>query len=162
MASGNVLAVMEAWDDAPPTSSFPQKALRNGRPALAFAEGESTNYEFHLPEYYDGGGLTIDIYYSMASATANNVSVSTAIERTALNTMDTDADDFASAVASGDVAVPTTSGRVEKITQVHDSGSEMDGATAGEMCRLKVSRTTPSGTAATGDMEIRRIVIKET
>ena len=136
--------------------------LRNGHPVLDFDDTtqEYAQWTFRLPATYGGGGLTVEVYFSATSATSGNVYFDAAVERIGEEQLDVDSDSFASAQTSSATATSTTSGYVKKATVAFTDGAQMDSLAAGELGRLKISRTT--GGSVSGDVEVHRVVVKET
>jgi hypothetical protein len=164
MASGDVLAIFTPQANEAPTSNPATFDTRNNIPVLDFDAGtdESAVFSGFLPASYAGGGLTVKIVFMATSATTGNMVWQAAIER--MNT-DLDADSFAAAQASGQVAVNGTSGIPSTGTVAFTSGAKMDSLAASESYRIKVNRDADSTTAtddATGDGELLRVVVSET
>ena len=149
----------------PPASDFATLDTRNGHPCLDFdpSTSESAIWTFRLPTTYAGGGLTVDIFFSMTSGVANGVVFQGAIERIDLSSLDIDADSFAAAQETGTVTVPGTSGQVVKGTVLFTAGAQMDSIAAGEIGRLKITRDVDdAGDTAAGDAEVLFVQIRET
>jgi hypothetical protein len=166
MASGNVLAVFTAADNAPPATAYATLDTRNAHLVLDFdpATDEEAVFASVLPANYAGGGLTVDSWWAFTSATSGTLRVQTAFERIDTSSLDIDADSFA-AFNSGAVTAPATSGQVVKLSIAHTSGAQMDSLAASEAFRLKIRRDADdtSGTdSVTGDAELLRVLVRET
>lgn len=174
MASGNTLLILDAANARLPGSSAAQFVSLSGGATpserdvlLAF---DDTNIEYAdwkcaLPRHYAGGGLTITLTWSAASATTNAVVWGAAIRR-----MNDDAEDFDSTAHSyqfNDSSAATAPSAVgensyDNITFV-DSGSDMDDVVAGEVFWLRVRRNASSGSdTMSGDAYLGTIEIRET
>lgn len=166
MASGNFLNQFTPQANEPPSSSFATLDTRNGHVVLDFdgASDEEAVFSGVVPAHYSGGGLTIDTFWALTSATSGSFRVQTSIERIDASSLDIDADSFAAANSAGGSA-PGTSGQVVVVTTTHTSGAQMDSLAAGEAFRLKIRRDA-DGTSGTDDIttdaELLRVVIKET
>jgi hypothetical protein len=147
----------------PPGSSPATWDTRNGRGLLDFDPDadEFAIFESTLPAGYAGGGITVQIKFSMTSAVADDVVICAAIERNDDEGLDTDSDSFASDVCVT-VAAPTTTGQVQYASIDLDHGSEMDSLAAGEFFRLRISRDANNGSDdAAGDLELRFVTVVE-
>ena len=115
-----------------------------------------------LPVSYNGGGLTVELYWAATSATSGNVVWAVYIERIDVGGLDTDADSFVSQTASA-AATSGTSGALTKTSVPFTSGAQMDSLAAGEPFRLKVARLASDGNdTMAGDAELFRVVVRET
>lgn len=163
MASSDTLVVLTPLHNEPPSSDFATLDTRNGHPVLDFdaSTNEDAVFSFILPENYDGGGLTVDIGYSMSSATSGNVDWDAAIERIGDQQQDVDSDGFAAANSVDNTTVPGTSGNVDVVTITFTDGADMDFLAAGELGRIKITRDAANDTAS-GDAELHFVHIKET
>lgn len=146
----------------PPASNYATLDTRNNRPVLDFDDTteEESVWTLALPEAYEGGGITVDIWCALTSATSGTVGWKVAIERIDASSLDIDSDSFASANTVTAVTVPGTSGQVLKMSVDISDGANMDSVAAGELFRIKVSRDVASDTA-TGDAELLRVQISE-
>lgn len=126
---------------------------------LALALSES----FDTPQFHAPQGLTTPITaivtYRMASATANNVAMDLSLEAISDgDAVDTDAaSSFDTANASGDVAVPATAGYIDQMSVTLTNN---DSIAAGDLVRMRGTRTTPASSAA-GDMQILAIELRD-
>ncbi|MGB0747195.1 MAG: hypothetical protein ACPGO3_00470 [Magnetospiraceae bacterium] len=162
MASGDLIVRFGPKDADPPTASFATFDLRNARPVIDFAIGESVHFADVLGDWYAGGGLTVTVHFAMSAAISNSIRLEAAFERIGVGVQDLDADGFAAAKNSGDVVVPGTSGLIGTAVITFANGAEIDSLVAGESFRLILTRIAAGGTDATGDLELHRIDIEET
>lgn len=162
MASGDTLSLFSALHNSPPTSNYATLDTRNAHPVLDFDASTNEDAVFSdLLRGYAGGGLTVDIWFSMSSAVANDVDWDVAIERIGDEVLDIDADSFAAANSIDNTTVPATSGELTKATVTFTNGADMDSLANGEPYRLKITRDAVSDTAA-GDAELHYVHVKET
>lgn len=142
-----------ALDAQPPSSNYAQFRTRNNVAVLDFdaSTDESTNFVGVIPEGADfTTGISVRIHWIATSATSNDVIWTAAFERA--NT-DLDSDSFATGV-SATSTTNATSGIITT-TVINFSGSEIDGLTAGEPFRIKISRDADNGSdTMTGDAEL--------
>lgn len=105
---------------------------------------------------HPGGTLKVDIFYSMLSATSNNVVLTAALMCvTSGDSADIDTESFASAGSATD-AVPGTAGYLDKVTITPTD----DSCAAGDLIVLKISRDADNASdTASGDVEIRKVVL---
>lgn len=167
MATGQTLAVFHPFAYEPPASNPAACGARNAHPFLAFdgaTDEEAVWTDWLDADVYDGGGLTLDLYVMLATATSGTFRFQAAIERMDLSSLDLDADSFASFKSNG-ASAPGTSGQIVKVTITFTSGAEMDSVVAGEPFRLKVRRDA-DGTSGTDDIttdaQLVLAVLKET
>lgn len=162
MASGDTLAVFVPYQNEPPSSNYATAGLRNGHPTLQFDDTTSWAAIFTsvLPRNYSGGGLTVSVHYS-AIATSGTIAWTGEVERMDDNSLDIDADSFASAQSSSNKTVPGTSGQTDLNTIAHTSGANMDSLAAGEQFRYRLKRDVATDNAV-GNAEITAIEVKET
>lgn len=163
MASGNPLGIFFPEDNQPPASNYATLDTRNGHPVLDFDDttNEDAIFTGIMPAHYAGGGLTIEIGYSMSSALSGDVDIDLAFERIGDQQQDVDADGFAAANSVDNTTVPGTSGNVDVVTVTFTDGVDMDSVAANELFRLKLTRDAASDTA-TGDLELHYVYVKET
>lgn len=163
MASGNTLCVFGALDNTPPTSNNAAFAYRNGHPVLAFdtTTGESAVFTGLMPRHYDGGGVTVYLHWTAASATSGTIGWTVAFERMSDATTDLDSDSFATAQTVTAATVSGTTGVVTVTNVAISNGANMDSVAAGESFRLKITRDVANDNAA-GDAELHLVEIKET
>lgn len=131
------------------------------RPFLAIANAET----FDVPQFIAPQGITTPltavITYRMTSATANAIKMRCAVE--AISDGDSTDTDSASSFdsnndSSADVTVPGTAGFID---QTSITLTNNDTIAAGDMVRLRFTRITPTGTEASGDMEILAIELRD-
>jgi hypothetical protein len=149
-------------DNEPPTSNPATLDLRNNHPVLDFdtTTAESAIFSGRLPRTYAGGGITVEVHYSMATATTGTCGWTIEIERIGDSQLDVDADSFATAQTITAVTVPGTSGHVDVVSVNISSGANMDSLAAGEFFRIRVKRDVANDTAS-GDAELHMVTIKE-
>lgn len=163
MASGDTLLILTPHSFVLPSSNPAAYSSRNGHPCLAYDDttNEDAIASELMPQHYGGGGLTIYIHYSMASATSGDVDWDIALERIGDQQLDIDADSFAAVNSVDNTTVPGTSGYVDIVSITFTDGADMDSIAVGEAFRLKLTRDAASDTA-TGDAEVHRVEIRET
>jgi len=163
MASGDTLLIFTPLHNEPPASNAATFDVRNAHPVLDFdaATSEDAVFSGVMPQHYGGGGVTVYIHYSMATATANTIDWDAAFERIGDGQQDVDSDSFAAANSEDDTTVPGTSGHVDVVSIAFTDGADMDSVAAGELFRLKVTRDAASDDA-TGDAELHAVEIRET
>lgn len=163
MSSGNTLCVFGAADNVPPTGNNAAFAFRNNHPVLAFdtTTQEEAYFTDVMPRHYAGGGITVYLHWTAASATTGTIGWLIAIERMSDAATDLDADSFASDQTVVAATVSGTSGVVTVTNVAITSGANMDSLAVGEAFRIRVRRDVANDTA-TGDAELHAIEIKET
>lgn len=163
MASGNILDRFFPPGE-PPSSNPATFAIRNQHPVMLCdaATDESVIWTSVLPSNYSGGGLTVRIYWSAASATSGNVVWEAAFERIDDEGQDTDSDGFAS-TQTATAAAPGTSGAVQYTDIAFTDGAQIDSLAVGELFRLKINRDANNGSdTMSGDAEIHAVTVRET
>ena len=162
MASGDALFEFHPCQVEPLVTNMAALSSRNAQPHLAFDADaiESAIFSGVMPNHYAGGGINVLIISRFTSATSGNARVQIAVERQDTG-LDTDADNFATAV-EGNVAASGTSGN-PSYTTIALSNSEIDGLLVNELARFKISREANDATndTATGDWELMRVYITE-
>jgi hypothetical protein len=158
MASGDEIAIAYPQMQMGDGAGYGVPDRRNRHIVLNLAADDYAVFPLYVSQLYDGGGFTVDLFYSMVSATSGSITLQVSFERTTLNTDDTDSDSYATGKSVTDT-VPGTAGVVKKAT-VTFSNSEIDGLTAGDIGRVRVRRTDAGGTG----LELRSpcLVIRET
>lgn len=150
-----------ATDNQPPASNYATFNTRNSIAILQFdaSTAESAVFVGIVPEGADfTTGITVRIIWTATSATSGDVIWTSAFERS--NT-DLDSDSFATGVDSSAATTNGTSGIVT-VTSINHSGSDIDGMTAGDLFRLKITRkAADSGDTMTGDAEIIAVEIQQ-
>lgn len=150
-------------DNEPPASNYATLDLRNVHPVLDFdaTTNESAVFTGRLPSTYGANGVTVDIAYSMTSATSLTVDWDVEFERIGDSQLDIDADSFAAANSVDDTTVPGTSGHVDVVSVTFTDGADMDSVAAGEQFRIRITRDAASDDA-TGDAELHWVRVRET
>lgn len=150
-------------DNEPPASAYATLDTRNGHPVLDFDDtvAEAAIFTGLLQRGYGGGGLTVEVGYSMTSAVTGTCGWTVEFERIANKVLDIDADSFAAAQTITAVTVPGTSGLVDVVSVAVANGAAMASLAAGEQFRLRVKRDVATDTAV-GDAELNFVRVKET
>lgn len=163
MASGNTLSVFMPSDNEPPATLYATISTRNGHPILQFDTTTQWAAIFTgvMPRNYAGGGVTVYVHATLASATTGTLGWDVAFERMSDAATDLDADSFATAQTITAVTVPGTSGVVLVLNVAVTNGANMDSVAVGEAFRLRVRRDVANDTA-TGNGELMAVEIKET
>lgn len=166
MASGDSLVTFTPLHNEPPASAYATLDTRNSHPALDFdgSTDEEAVFTGVLPRFYAGGGLTVNTFWALTSATSGSLRVQAAIERIDASSLDIDANSFTSFQSAGGTA-PGTTGQVIAVGVAFTSGAQMDSLAAGELFRLKIRRDA-DGTSGTDDIatdaELLGVEIRET
>ncbi|MFH1265446.1 MAG: hypothetical protein ABIK89_06930 [Planctomycetota bacterium] len=164
MAAADLLAEFSPQSNEPPSTSAATPDMRNGHPVLDFdaSADEAALFTGFVPWHYAGGGITV--YAIVAFSTdVNNThtgQLEIAFERIGDAQQDLDADGFAAA-RDLTVTVPATGGLTEIGSVLFSDGVEIDNVAAGELFRVKVNCDTSDSTF-TGDLELLRLVLRET
>ena len=167
MASGDTLCVFTPESNEPPATAYATLDTRNSHPTLDFdgATDEEAVFTGILPRNYAGGGLTVNTYWALTSATSGSFRVQADIERMDVSSLDIDADSFTGTFQSAGGTAPGTSGQFVQVAITFTSGAQMDSLTAGEPFRLKIRRDA-DGTSGTDDIttdaELLAVEVKET
>lgn len=159
--SGATLAEFGPYDNVPPTSNYATLDLRNNIPVLDFdaSTNESAVFGGTLPNGYQGGGVSVYIWYMMTSATSGDIDWDGQFESQSDGDTLT-SDSFATAQSTDNTTVPGTAGIVDVVQIDFSDGAQMDSLAAGERFRLKITRDAASDTA-TGDAELVAVEIRE-
>jgi hypothetical protein len=113
-------------------------------------------------EGYSGGGLTFTVFYSMSSATSNQVRWEMAIRRIADDAEDIDSSHSYAFNGVSDT-VPSASGEISMPTIAFTDGSDMDSWSEGELAIVRIYRDHDhADDTATGDAELWGIAGLET
>lgn len=162
MASGDTLARFGPLNLEPPASN-PARLTEDSenRAMLDLAVDEIAIFADVFPAHYGGGGLTLEVHYAMSSATANNIALRANIERRNDGLLltstsygpDNDVDDH---------AVPGAARTMDVATITVTDGAYMDLLAAGDAYALKLTRITPTGASAAGDLELFEVHVQET
>lgn len=154
------LARFNAASNQPPGSAYATFNTRNAIAVLEFDASTDENAVFlsTMPEAaLFTTGITAIIRWTAATATSGDCVWTVAFER--MNT-DIDSDSFATGV-SGTTTTNGTSG-VPNSTSINFSSSEIDGVTAGDPFRIKVTRDADAGgDTMTGDAQILAIELRQ-
>lgn len=164
MASGATLAVFTALNNEPPATLAATFDVRNIHPVLNFdaAADWFANFGGIMPRNYGGGGITVYIHWSAATATSGDVIWAAAFERIGEGQQDIDADSFA-AVQTVTATAPGTSGFLDIAAITFTNGAQMDSVAVGEGFRLQISRdANAGGDTMAGYAQLRFVEIKET
>ena len=163
-AAGSGTKTLMRWnaqDNQPPASAYATFNTRNSIGVLEFdaATAEDAVFVGIVPEAADfTTGISVFLHWMGATATSGNTIWTTAFERS--NT-DLDADSFATGINSSASAASGTSGIITKLQNDH-SGSEIDGMTAGDLFRLKVTRKAADASdTMTGDAQLVAVEIRQ-
>jgi hypothetical protein len=155
------LARFSPLDNQPPSSNYATFDTRNSIAVLDFdaSTAESAVFVGIVPEAADfTTGIKVRIVWMATSATTGNVIWTSAFER---GNTDLDADSFATGIDSSAAAANGTSGIVTT-TSIDHSGSEIDGLTAGDLFRVKITRKAADGSdTMTGDAEVIAVEIQQ-
>lgn len=150
-------ATFTATDNQPPATAFATLDTRNSIAVLDFddATDESAVFVSIIPEGAAlGSGLKIRLHWMATTATSGNCVWDVALERM---TTDLDSDSF-DTIASGTAAANGTSG-VLTVTEI--TLTNIDGVTAGDGFRLKVTRDANNGSdTMSGDAELVAVEIR--
>src|SRR3989304_7662995 len=124
MASGNTLVTFLPYANEPPATIYATLDTRNGHPVLDFdgSADEGAVFPGVMPAHYAGGGLTIETFWALTSATSGSLRVQAGIERIDLSSLDIDADSFAAFESAGGTA-PGTTGQVIVVTVTFTDGA---------------------------------------
>ena len=150
-------------DNEPPASNYATLDTRNGHLVLDFDDttGESAIFTGVLPRSYGGNGLTVEIGYSMTSATSGTCGWLVDFERIGDSQQDIDSDGFTgSPTTVTAVTVPGTSGHVDVVSANVANGTAMDSIAAGELFRIKITRDVANDNAV-GDAELNWLRVRE-
>ena len=116
----------------------------------------------HIPEIYDGGGFTVQYWWSSAAGAGD------VIWSGAFRALPDDAEDLTAAhtYAYNDAAAATTAGTVGEVVKTaftFDDGSDSDGVQAGEICLFRIRRfASDSGDTLDGNAYLHRVSIRMT
>lgn len=157
-ASGTkTYAVFRALDNQPPASNFATLDTRNSIAVLDFDDTtkETAVFVGVMSEAASlGSGLIVRLHWMATTATTNNCRWEVSLERS--NT-DLDSDSF-DTVATGTTTTSGTSGIVS-VTAI--TLTTIDGVTAGDLFRLRVSRDAANaGDTMTGDAELVAVEVR--
>jgi hypothetical protein len=155
------LARFTATDNQPPASNYATFDTRNAIAVLDFDDttAESAVFVGIVPEAADfTSGIAVRIHWTASSATSGDVIWTSAFERA--NT-DLDSDNFATGIDSAAATANGTSG-IATVTTINHSGSEIDGLTAGDLFRMRLTRKAADGAdTMTGDAEVIAVELRQ-
>lgn len=162
--SGGGGKTLDRWkptDNQPPSSNYATIDSRNTIPVLDFdaSTEEAAVFQGIIPHGADlSSGLDVIIHWLATSATSGGVVWGAAFER--MNT-DLDSDSFATGVNSATSTANATNGIISSVT-ITLSSTEIDGLTAGDPFRLKISRKVgEAGDDMTGDAELLAVELRQ-
>ncbi len=146
-----------------PASNFPELAIVNRHPALAFdAATDETAYWTSVAPQGLTGTITVIISYIMASATTGSVRFQAAIEAiTAGDATDLDATTSFDTANSAGGTVPGTAGYMQ---QISITMTNADSIAAADQFRLSVNRDADGTTGtddATGDCYVLAVEFRD-
>lgn len=148
-----------------PSTNFPQRAVVQNRPYLAFDDTTTeTTYSIAVPwpvAYTGSGTLKCDVFYIMASATSGAIEWEVGVEAiTPADAVDLDSASSFDTVNTGTDTVPGTAGYLGKITVTL---TNKDSVAAGDLVRISLARDADDGTndTATGDARVLSVRIYE-
>lgn len=174
MASGDSLLVFTALDNEPPDADFATRddILTTSTdepddliPVLDFDPGATQEYAVFssvMPRHYDGGGITVTLYWS-CEATSGNVKWDVAFK-----SFSDDADSLLTkvyaAVNTVTDAVASAARELAYSTITFTDGADMDSVAVGEYFRMLVTRDSADAadTVNSNDAELVAIEIRET
>lgn len=163
MASGDTLCIFTPLHAEVPATLYALIGVRNNHPILAFdgTTAWSAFFTTEMPANYGGGGVTVRIWWSAASATTGAVVWGVSMED--MSATDLDSDSFATQVVAGATTTNATSGVLSVTSVALTSGAQMDNTAAGDAFRLRVERLPANaGDTMAGNAEIMLIDISET
>lgn len=170
MASGQSLADLFAEFSRPPDANSATYDIVQGAatpkeqlPVLLYdaATVEYTDFEFFMPANYAGGGVTVDLEFSMVSDTNNAHQVVVGLAFNILTAIN-----IGSALTytftDGNTTIQSNAKQSKKLTIVI-THANIGSPAAGNRMIVRVRRNATSGTDdATGDMRLHGLHIKET
>lgn len=170
MASGDL--VVEIIQANPPGANFAAltKIVGASTPAeglLAWAFDAATieymDYLVRINEAYAGGGITLTIYWSAATATSNACRWSAAFRRIADDAEDLDTTAQTYDFNDVDCTAPSAAGEISVDTLSFTSGADMDSIAAGELGILRIRRNAShANDNMTGDANLITVIGRET
>jgi hypothetical protein len=163
MASGNTLCIFTASSNEPPVTNYATINTRNAHTILQFdaTTQETALFTSIMPRNYAGGGVTVYVHWTAATATTGTIGWLVAFERMSDATTDLDTNSFATTATVTAATVPATTGVMSVTNVAITNGANMDSIAVGDSFRLQISRDVTNDTAA-GDAELHAIEIKET
>ncbi|MDZ4250287.1 MAG: hypothetical protein U0990_09390 [Candidatus Nanopelagicales bacterium] len=110
--------------------------------------------------HYTSSGITVNVYFWLASATTGNVEFEIALQRQA--TGDDKDRAYVAVNASGAVAVPGTAGLIGVATATFTHGADMDSIAGGNPFNCRINRNVGVASNATGDCSAFQVDVLET
>lgn len=162
MASGdNVVLILEA---IPPTTlAAPQSTITGGGTPgeplesvsiFSFDDTVTTYMDFRATLFgYDGGGLTLNLFWSAASAVSGTVQWQIAIRRMAEG-VDVITDTHPYSYQTNSVPAPAVVNRIDRLTVTFTNGAQMDSWADGEIAVIRVRRNVNSPDTMIGDARL--------
>lgn len=153
--SNNSILVFNAQSFEPygTANSSAVPSVVNARPVVAFTANNLFCFfssPFPSGNAYRGSGVEAVLRGFMNTATSGNAAFQGSIERISEGAQfDLSGDSFATAVDSGDVAVPGTA-KYPFDALISFDADELDGLLPGESFRFQIKKVVPSGGNATG------------
>jgi hypothetical protein len=150
MASGqNVAAPLQSTAFVPSITNPCTSLVNNNQYVLQYLDttaDQSAEAGFDLQRNYAGGGVTIRIAWSAATATTGAVVWSAALERQAAGGTAYTSDSFATAVNSSAATTAAGGTGVETYTTIAlTNGAQMDSLAVGEHARIRIIRVQSNG-----------------
>lgn len=166
MASGDLLATFKPQDNEPPASAFATLDTRADIMVLDFdaSSDEEAVFTGRMTNY-DGGGVTVKIFWMATSATSGNVVWQAAFRSFTADADDLDTKSFAAFNGSGAQATASATGEHMEDTITFTDGADMDSVANGEWFHLKIRRDADDTSATdsmTGDAELVLVEVTET
>lgn len=170
MASGDTLSAFTPLHNEPPAANFATLGTITGatgaRTFLLFDDttDETAIFSGVMPRNYDGGGVTLTLWYAMDGANSSKAIVwDAAFERIVDgDAMGSGGNDFA-AVNSVTDTVDDTADNIDPATITFTDGADMDSVVAGDPFRLKITRDADNGSdTSVNDAQLLYVEVKET
>lgn len=156
-ATGSGTKTLRQWDASLFVPASANSATFDTRNAIALYDFDDTTAESIVvvgivPEgTVLTGGITVRLFTTATGASSGDMVFTTAFER--VNT-DIDSDSFATGVDSAATAVNGSNG-IPTVVSINHSSSQIDGLTAGDLFRIKITRKTgDAADTVTGDVEL--------
>jgi len=163
MASGDTLLVFTAEMNQPPATNPATLDWENRRPVLDFSDDTGTDeyaiFTGVMPQSYDGGGVDVYVYYSVATdADGGTVVWATTFER------------LEAGAGTGDGwGTPNTmtadTATEDDVIVIHSdsvsNGAEMNSVVGGDLFRFRIMRDV-SADNVVGDVCLHAVEIRET
>jgi hypothetical protein len=166
MASGSSLFPFNVIEVSGPTATYLTPTIYGALnlPILQYPNTLSNPMEFVfvMPQFYSGGGLTILLNWLAETATSGNVRWKVSFSRLNPGNQNLSTPAFSTAVVSGTVAVPGTTGVGGQTIVTVTNGSQMDNVAAGDQFLMKVERDNTVGSNAAGLVDLMSGELRET